>query len=285
MRSVFAKLSVSLAVWALLLCPTLLLAQTASSHADASGLESLREELNSVAFEVREVSSDQLKSIEERFDIFSDRGLVLPSDWRMLLHLELRTWRFSRVEMYRQSKRIPAQLLEGITLPKNSVAANGDGFPFWTLDFKKNELRQATVAPAEDPTLVVVFHPLCGVCKRLTADIATDPVLASFMHECSFWAGTVEGNFSNEVFERWATTHDTLALRFVRDWADLGSFATFETPTFRVLRRGKVTDELVGWPREGSSKRLSAFLEKNGMSFATHCRSGEVARTPTGMLD
>ena len=255
--------------------------QTPQANAPApapapTGIEALREEMNRIAFEPAEVPSRQLQDIEERFDRLAAAGSALPADWWLLLHLELRSWRFARIDAYRNATpaAAPTPWFDGRRLPSTLVGEDRPGAPFWALDFKRNELRHSTIETADAPFLMVVFHPLCGVCKRLTADVDTNPALARFMRECAVWVGTVEGNFSTNVFQGWAETHPSLPLRFVRDWSHIGSHATFATPTFRAMKGGRVVDELVGWPREGGQRRLNDFLEKNGVPLESGCRSG-----------
>lgn len=279
MHTLRHKLTVVLSALFLLLCSWSAASQPAPpGSTPQNDLEALRAEMNRIAFEGSEIPPRQMQDIEERFERHVASKSVLPADWRMLLHLELRSWRFARVDAYRRSGQAPSELLDGVTLPTRLVGEDSARAPFWTLDFKDQELRHSTVEAETDPVLLVVFHPLCNVCKRLTADLDANPALGRFMRECALWLGNIEGNFSLDVFESWAAAHPALALRFIRDWQLVESQATFETPTFRVMKQGRVVEELIGWPRESGAGRLGAFVEKHGMSLTSGCRASNQAR-------
>ncbi len=253
-----------------------LLGTTAAAQAavlsEAAGATGIRDRLNALAFVEREVQAEEFLKVEQEFLALSEREALRPSDWRMMIHLALRTWNFERVEAYRQRSDIAARLLEDVSLPPNVRGAATPVTPFWQLDAEGKTMRRSERRIDRGLHFLTVFHPKCSVCKRLISDIEQDATMQAFWRRCATWIGTVEGNFSLEVFGGWAARHPTQSMVFIQDWGLIGLQPIYETPIMFLLQDGVIQGKLVGYPPNGAGKaHIASFLQVHGVEMARGC--------------
>jgi hypothetical protein len=252
--------------------------------AQLASKDEIRAYLSGLAYSEKSISSSDVDDLQKTFDALSRQVKLLPSDWRMMIQIAAKGWRFDLIEKYRNDP-VAAGLLRTVKLPKLADVPSADGAnALWQLNASSNELRRADEKLDRPHQLLVVFHPLCNPCKRLVMDATADKPLHQFMRSCSKWIGTVEGGFDSTLFGAWQMRYPAYAVRFIKDWSVLNMEATYTTPTFLLLRAGVVIDTLQGWPREGGKTDLVGMLQRHGLSLATDCRKASRVGVKTRLV-
>lgn len=129
-------------------------------------------------------------------------------------------------------------------------------------DSSKNEVRVENV-DLRKYDVIVVATPQCHFVSRAMSDIGKRPDLQSvFAH--SLWVMPQDGSYDPGFMQRWNRTHTIMKMVPVYDERSWPMITYWGTPTFYVLRDGKVVRRIVGWPAGGNGKALVAAMHDAG---------------------
>jgi hypothetical protein len=237
---------------------------------DASSIEEIRSHLSELAFSEKGVSSAEFSRLDRRFRDVLLQGNALPSDWRMMIQIAMKAWRFDRIQAYR-SYVLANEILAEMSVPALVVPPADNKHFFWRLDYSKNELIQSGEQISPDRMVLVVFHPACNPCRRIAIDIFSDPVLERLMDACARWIGTVDASFSTAGYAEWERRYPKASPRFIRDWSSIGAQPTYTTPTVFLVQSGAVTDKMVGWNKDLGKEDLKRFLSRSRLNAPSDC--------------
>jgi hypothetical protein len=127
------------------------------------------------------------------------------------------------------------------------------------------------VADMRSLDVVVISHPGCGFSRAAVDAAKQDPALHGLLSGArALWISPQDGTLDPEVFIDWTANHPDFPIHVVARQSGFAGFGYWGTPTFYILRDGKVTARVVGWPRDGNrAALLQAFSEAGIRSVGT----------------
>ncbi|MEG0184915.1 MAG: hypothetical protein RR704_15865 [Stenotrophomonas sp.] len=147
------------------------------------------------------------------------------------------------------------------TLPKATADVD-----YWTPDPDGAGYGKAT-AEIASLDILVIAHPTCGF-TRAAADAAqTDPELRSMLSgRRALWLSPQDGTLDPRVFIDWRERHPDLPIHIVGRQSGFPELGYWGTPTFYILRDGKVVARVVGWPSGGNKAALQKAFADAGIA-------------------
>lgn len=156
-----------------------------------------------------------------------------------------------------------ASAFKGIRLPR--LPDHGQDFEYWTAATDGASYLTA-IADMASLEVVVIAHPACGF-TRAAADAAhADPELRRMLSgSLALWLSPQDGTLDPRIFTDWSERHPDLPIRIVARQSGFPEFRYWGTPTFYILRDGKVAARVVGWPRGGNKAALQKAFADAGI--------------------
>lgn len=110
--------------------------------------------------------------------------------------------------------------------------------------------------------ILVVAHPLCHFTQHAMEAIESDPVLEKMFERSSVWVSPPDRGVDITPFQDWNRKHPSAPMSIAYAGNDWPEVRIWQTPTFIFLKDGKVTGEVIGWPKEGNKEALRQELSK-----------------------
>lgn len=127
------------------------------------------------------------------------------------------------------------------------------------------------VADMRSLDVVVISHPGCGFSRAAVDAAMQDPALHGLLSGArALWISPQDGTLDPRIFVDWAENHPQFPIHIVARQSGFPRFGYWGTPTFYILRDGKVAARVVGWPRDGNrAALLQAFSDAGIRPTAT----------------
>ena len=125
-----------------------------------------------------------------------------------------------------------------------------------------NEVSGSQVDLDTGARILVVAHPLCHFTQNAMAAIESDPTLAKAFAQASVWVAPADRGVDLTPFQAWNGKHVGTPMSIAYAGTDWPEVRIWQTPTFIFLRDGKVTGEVIGWPKEGNFEALRQEMSK-----------------------
>ncbi len=111
--------------------------------------------------------------------------------------------------------------------------------------------------------IVVIAHPACGFTRAAAAATRADPELRQMLSGSrALWLAPQDGTLDPRIFSAWSARHPGLPIHPVSRQTGFPDVGYWGTPTFYILRDGKVAARVVGWPAGGNKAALQkAFAD------------------------
>ena len=115
---------------------------------------------------------------------------------------------------------------------------------------------------AKGTHILVVAHPLCHFTQNAVAAIESDPTLQKVFERASVWISPPDRGVDIAPFQAWNKKHAETPIAIAYAGSAWPEVRIWQTPTFIFLKDGKVTGEVVGWPKEGNREALRQEMSK-----------------------
>lgn len=125
-----------------------------------------------------------------------------------------------------------------------------------------NEVSGSQVDLDKGVRILVVAHPLCHFTQNAMAAIESDPALAKAFEQASVWVAPADRGVDLVPFQDWNRKHVSTPMSIAYAGNDWPEVRIWQTPTFILLKDGKVSGEVIGWPKEGNFEALRHELSK-----------------------
>lgn|GEM_PF-799534 len=139
-------------------------------------------------------------------------------------------------------------------------------FEYWTLAADAASYRTA-IADTAALRIVVIAHPACGFTRAVADAARADPELGRMLSGTgALWLSPQDGTLDPRIFTDWGARHPDLPIRIVARQSGFPEFGYWGTPTFYILRDGKVAARVVGWPAGGNKAALHKAFADAGIA-------------------
>lgn len=105
----------------------------------------------------------------------------------------------------------------------------------------------------------------CHFSDDAAREIAADPVLGPAFRAHATWLGVPPGNEDPADVAEWNRAHPQSPMLTLYDRSEWPMFPHWRTPTFFVMRGGRIVDSVVGWKPADARGALIAMLRENGL--------------------
>lgn len=121
---------------------------------------------------------------------------------------------------------------------------------------------RGTIEPASlrEPTVLAVVHPLCNPSRRALAAIESDESLGWLKQHIQLVVPP-EDYLPGAHLLAWNADHPQMPMRIMYLRSEWNSVDSLDTPTFYVMRGGKVVSSFSGWPDEAHVSALRKAFE------------------------
>lgn len=117
--------------------------------------------------------------------------------------------------------------------------------------------------------IVVVTHPLCHFAQHGMHDLSHDPQLLRVLKQHAIWLAPQDGRLYFKAFQQWNREHpdEQIVMAWkASEWPKINkSITSWATPTFYFFKDGRLVTKVVGWPKQGNLKALTAAARKIGL--------------------
>jgi hypothetical protein len=113
--------------------------------------------------------------------------------------------------------------------------------------------------------LVIVAHPLCAYSRRAMEALGSDARLSPFLRDNATWLAPVNRRIGADVLRSWNAAHAATPVVLTDRREDWPFIRIWSTPTFHVLKDGKLVGTFEGWPGDGRRPQLVALLRAAGV--------------------
>ena len=128
-----------------------------------------------------------------------------------------------------------------------------------------NEVSGSQADLDQGARILVVAHPLCHFTQNAMAAIESDAALEKAFELASIWVAPADRGVDLAPFQDWNKKHGSTPMTIAYAGNDWPEVRIWQTPTFIFLKDGKVTGEVIGWPKEGNSEALRREMLKLGL--------------------
>lgn len=125
-----------------------------------------------------------------------------------------------------------------------------------------NEVSGSQVDLDKGARILVVAHPLCHFTQNAMAAIESDAALAKAFAPASIWVAPADRGVDLAPFQDWNKKHISTPMTIAYAGDGWPEVRIWQTPTFIFLKDGKVTGEVIGWPKEGNFEALRREMLK-----------------------
>ncbi|MEP7154425.1 MAG: hypothetical protein ABI905_01530 [Betaproteobacteria bacterium] len=154
---------------------------------------------------------------------------------------------------------------KGFSLAYRSAPVVAQNAPTeWIVDPYANAVRRQTAVFPEGWYVVVVSHPLNSASQRAIHDIAADSTLGAALRNHVKWLVPQDRQTDLKVLQDWNADHPDNIMTVVfreREWPLIDNW---DTPTFYIIKEGKVAAKIAGWSKDGSQEKLRDALKQIG---------------------
>lgn len=193
--------------------------------------------------------SDDPQYLEDMASVVQRLGPSIAPDAVKIYHASL--IQFRRFDQVRQlALQHPDVALESVP---RVVAAPPPARPnAYVMETRQRQLREIEI-PLHDATLIAVVHPHCGFSRRAMDALRGSPLLQGLTVR---WIAPVGRRIDYDVFVEWNAAHADQSIVLARRTADWPMIDDWATPTFYLLRNGKLVAHFSGWPKDGNQELL-----------------------------
>jgi hypothetical protein len=117
----------------------------------------------------------------------------------------------------------------------------------------KNEIKHRSIKLNDDFQIVVISHPLCHFSQNASKAIYADAELSGIFKNYSLWLAPQDGRIQLHAFQHWNQDHPYTPINIAYLQEEWPQFDSWDTPIFYLLKHGKVTKKIVGWPPSGEN--------------------------------
>ncbi len=235
----------------------------APSHAQLQGLETAKAQarLYELGWTLSNPGSAEAREADCLLETLKQARLDRPSDWKARFALAMRQWDFRAAARLKQSE-VGTELFEDHEIPTAAMPSGSpvQSAPIWRMDLITGVLREQQMRQSSGPILGFFFDPECGPCRRAAADFQRSERLHTLMAACGIWLAQIDYGTKLGALRRWAQQHGAATVWAIRDWGRFGIPTPRGTPTFLLIRNGRVHDQVVGWPPEGEEAAILAMV-------------------------
>lgn len=189
---------------------------------------------------------------------YARRGVVPPPELRARL---VSAWvgfrEFDTARAFAAETATPLEDLPPVEMAAGAQAATATVL---RVDAERGVLRREALRLGDAPHLMVVSFIGCGFSRRAADAIEAHPVLRQVMREHSTWIVEPGVLHFNDV-RAWNRQHPSTAFNYVDGLAPWAFIDDWATPTFYVVRAGRLQNKFQGWPddSQGVATLLSAL--------------------------
>ena len=195
-------------------------------------------------------------------DEYARRGLVPPMALRdRLLQSLIGARQFDEARGYAARARLEVEYL-----PPVEVASSGakGSYPILRVDAARRVLRRENVEVGDDLHVFVVGFIGCAYSRSAADAIEKHESLRRFMRERSTWVMLPGRLHFNDVLA-WNRDHPATAFAYIDGMESWGFVDDWATPTFYLVRQGRVVSKLTGWRDDASGiSDLLAAISRSG---------------------
>lgn len=194
-------------------------------------------------------------------DEYERRGVVPPQVLRQRLLTSLISMRqFDEARQYAQRAQVPIEPLPRVEGPPSDQSA---GLRVLQVDVARGVLRRQDVQMDEGLHVFVVSFIGCAFSRQAADAIEKHEPLSRWMRERSTWI-VLPGLLHFDDVRAWNRQHPSTGFAYIERLADWSFVDDVATPTFYVLRGGKLVAKWQGWPDDATG--IAALLRATGGS-------------------
>jgi hypothetical protein len=151
------------------------------------------------------------------------------------------------------------------SIPQVTDGSQGDGPIVYEPSVDSFAVTKRRVAIGSGVHLVVVSHPLCAFSRSAMQDIAADPVLSGWLGGRATWLAPPYRRLYVDALQAWKREHPETPVVLAHRREDWPFIRIWSTPTFYVLKDGRLFGAFQGWPKDGGrTRQLRVLLEAAG---------------------
>ena len=141
-----------------------------------------------------------------------------------------------------------------------------DGQPsLWVAATNRRELTREPFALDAPAQIVVLAGTGCHFSQDTVRDIDADPTLHNVFRQHARWIAPSAEIAHFDAVQAWTRDHPDQPLAIAYDDAAWPVQGDLHTPTFYVLRQGRLLRRIVGWPHEDGREALRQALREAGL--------------------
>lgn len=134
----------------------------------------------------------------------------------------------------------------------------------WTFHDEGRKIVRSDLSMGPDIRLVAIGSPWCHFSTSASADIAGNEALSAVMRRHAIWIMPQGRELDYRDAYHWGQTLPHREFGMIDAQANFPLITSWATPTFYLIREGKVIDSLVGWP---GVNQVSALLKMYEQEF------------------
>lgn len=136
----------------------------------------------------------------------------------------------------------------------------------WSIDFDNNTIEQFEM-PLEKKGLRIyaLVSPRCHFAQNAVTAIEKNKELSELLRGRLSLIMRIDQNFSMKDLKEWNRQHPEYPITILSGIKNWQIFNEWSTPTFYILKDGKLKEKIEGWPAGGNEKKLiSSINDING---------------------
>lgn len=178
-----------------------------------------------------------------------------------------------RLRLFSQAKafhiRHPNMPVEALPVLHDDVGEAVHGPTVLKVDPDQAILTRQPAKLDRNAQIVVVTHPLCHFAKYGMRDLNHGSQLMRVFKRHAIWLAPQDGRLYVKTFQQWNREHPDEQIVMAwkgSEWPKINkSITSWATPTFYFFKDGKLVTKVVGWPKQGNLKALTAATRKIGL--------------------
>jgi hypothetical protein len=205
-------------------------------------------------------AQSDLPYVERPLQVLERRGVANDDDRARYFRVLVGLRRFEQARAYRAAH--PAMDVEQMPAV---VDASGNGTGPVAYAISAERLTKVRAPIDVGVHLIVVAHPLCAYSRKAMEALGSDARLSPFLRGRATWLAPVNRRIGMDVLATWNDVHTATPLVLTDRREDWPFIRIWSTPTFYVLRDGKLVGAFEGWPGDGRRPQLVALLRAAGV--------------------
>lgn len=135
------------------------------------------------------------------------------------------------------------------------------------VDPVKNKVTRENINIKKGIQIVVIDNPQCHFVQNSERDFMEDASLRKIFKDRTIWLSPQDGRLSIPALQKWNRDHPDEKIVMVYHEANWPEIDYWGTPAFYFFKDGRLTAEVIGWPKGGNRKALLQAAKKVGINL------------------